>query len=101
MKFIIKENQFDKLSNYLESKVNDLKIEGLCYVKISRMATKKEIAFVVDMYLDADWVDQLYNEGRPLRIHKDFVEYQIKNHLKSYGDFRFVFYEYDTKCNFI
>jgi hypothetical protein len=99
MKFIIKENKFDFLSNYLESKVNDLKIEGLCYVKISKMATKEEIALVVDMYLDADWVDQLYNEGRPLRIHKDFVEYQIRNHLRPYGNFRYVFYEYETKCN--
>ena len=89
MKFIIKESKLDKLSNYLESKVNDLKIEGLCYVKISRMVTKKEIAFVVDMYLDADWVEQLYNNGQPLRINKDFVEYQIKNHLKLWMKMKF------------
>lgn len=97
MKYIIKENQIDKLSSFLQSKIDKLEIEGLCYAKISKMATKKEIAFVVDIYLDANWVEQLYNDGRPLRIHKDFVEYQIKNHLKSYGNFKLNFYEYETK----
>jgi hypothetical protein len=99
MKYIIKENQADKLSSFFESKVNEMGIEDLCRVEISRMATKKEISFVVDLYIDENFKNKLYDTGRPIRIHLDYIEYQIKQMLKQYGDFRFVFYEYETDCN--
>lgn len=99
MKYIIKENQIDKLSSFFQSKIDEMDIEGLCYAKISKMATKKEIAFVVDLYLDENYKVRLYDTGRPIRIHLDYIEYQIKQMLKQYGDFRFVFYEYEIDCS--
>ena len=99
MKYIIKENQVDKLSSYFQSKIDEMDIEGLCYAKISKMATKKEIAFVVDLYLDEDYKVRLYDTGRPIRIHFDYIAYRIKQKIKEYGDFKLNFYEYEIDCS--
>jgi hypothetical protein len=99
MKYIIKENQIDSLSAYFQSKLNEMEIEGLCRAEISRMATTKEISFVVDLYIDENFGKRLYDTGRPIRIHYDYIAYQIKQMLRVYGEFRFVFYEYLIDCN--
>jgi hypothetical protein len=99
MKYIIKENQIDKLSSFFQSKIDEMEIEGLCYAKISKTADKKMISFVVDLYLDENYKVMLYDMGRPIRIHFDYIAYRIKNQLKSYGDFKFNFYEYEIDCS--
>lgn len=99
MKYIIKENQVDKLSSFFQSKIDEMEIEGLCRAEISRMVTKKEISFVVDLYLDENYKVKLYDMGRPIRIHLDYIAYRIKQMIKQYGNFRLVFYEYEIKCD--
>ena len=99
MKYIIKENQIDKLSSYFQSKIDEMDIEGLCYSKISKMATKKQVSFVVDLYIDKDFGVKLYDMGRPIRIHYDYIAHRIKHKIKEYGDFKLNFYEYETDCD--
>lgn len=98
MKYIIKENQIDKLSSFFQSKIDEMDIEGLCHAEISKMATKKQISFVVDLYLDENYKVRLYDAGRPIRIHFDYIAYRIKQKINEYGDFKLNFYEYEVDC---
>lgn len=98
MKYIIKENQGNRLSSILQSKVNSLKIEGLCRVEISKMSIKNDILLSIDVYLNEKYVQELHDDNRPVRIHLDYIQYQIKQELKSYGNFKIKFNEYREKC---